>query len=212
MPCKDAPRCNATESLWKRLIDVVGASFLLVAASPIMAMAAVGTWATLGGPILFRQWRSGLAGRPFLLTKFRTMHPTTTAGTDGSEHDITRLSRFGRILRSSSIDELPTLLNVLKGEMSLVGPRPLLTQYRKRYSPKQARRLEVLPGVTGWAQVHGRNSLPWEAKFDLDVWYVDNWSVALDAKILTSTIGRVFARDGVDADNGATMPEFIDPP
>lgn len=162
----------------------------------------------LGDPVFFRQVRSGLHGQPFEMVKFRTM-------TDArDEHgkllpDADRLTPFGRFLRASSLDEMPELWNVLKGDMSLVGPRPLLPQYLLRYSEEQARRHEVKPGITGWAQVMGRNSLSWDQKFALDVWYVDNQSLFLDAKILLMTVVKVFKRDGISAVGEATMTEFF---
>lgn len=158
-------------------------------------------------PILFHQLRAGLYGRPFWLYKFRTM--TDARDSNGRLlPDEQRLTRFGRWLRSTSLDELPELWNVLKGDMSLVGPRPLLVEYLDRYSPEQARRHEMKPGLTGWAQVNGRNALSWEEKFRLDVWYVDNWSIWLDFKILWLTLVKVLTRDGISAHGHATMPEF----
>ena len=165
----------------------------------------------LGAPVLFRQLRPGLRARPFALLKFRTM--TNAVGSDGKLlPDGARLTPFGRWLRSTSLDELPQLLNILKGEMSLVGPRPLLTEYLQRYTPDQARRHEVRPGLTGWTQVRGRNALSWEEKFELDLWYVDHRSFRLDLKILGLTLLRVLARHGVNAPGEATMPEFLGSP
>ena len=162
----------------------------------------------LGSPVLLRQVRPGLAGRPFEMIKFRTMRDA--AGLDGQPlSDAERLTPFGRWLRSTSLDELPELWNVLKGDMSLVGPRPLLMEYLPLYSPDQARRHEVRPGVTGWAQVNGRNAISWDKKFELDVWYVDRRGLILDAKILWLTVHRVLHRDGVNAANDASMPFFI---
>jgi lipopolysaccharide/colanic/teichoic acid biosynthesis glycosyltransferase len=161
----------------------------------------------LGSPVLFRQVRPGLGGETFEMIKFRTMRDTRSAQGDLLP-DSDRLTGFGRFLRSTSLDELPELWNVLRGDMSLVGPRPLLVEYLPLYSPWQARRHEVLPGVTGLAQVKGRNALSWEDKFDLDVWYVDNKSVRLDLAILWWTLGSVFRREGVSATNSATMPPF----
>jgi lipopolysaccharide/colanic/teichoic acid biosynthesis glycosyltransferase len=162
----------------------------------------------LGTPVLFVQQRPGLRGRPFKLLKFRTMMD----GRDAQGRllpDAERLTPFGRFLRSSSLDELPELFNVLKGDMSLVGPRPLLMEYLPRYTPEQARRHDVRPGITGWAQVNGRNALSWEEKFKLDVWYVDHQSFALDLKILWMTLFRVFQRKSISAEGHATMPKFM---
>lgn len=162
----------------------------------------------LGSPVFFRQVRPGLHGRPFEMVKFRTM--TDARGQDGELlPDALRLTAFGRFLRATSLDELPELWNVLKGEMSLVGPRPLLMEYLPLYSPEQARRHEVRPGVTGWAQVNGRNALSWEEKFKLDVWYVDHQSLFLDIKILWLTVKKVLIRDGISAAGEATMPKFL---
>jgi len=161
----------------------------------------------LGTPVLFRQQRPGLGGRPFWLLKFRTM----TEARDARGNllpDAARLTAFGRFLRATSLDELPELLNVLKGDMSLVGPRPLLMQYLDRYTPEQARRHEVRPGITGWAQVNGRNAITWEEKFKLDVWYVDNWSLWLDIKIIFMTVWKIFKREGISQPGQATMEEF----
>lgn len=191
----------------KRGLDLVGASLGLVAASPLFLLAGVGVWATLGRPIFFRQWRPGRDGVPFQILKFRTMSEARTA--DGRvATDEERLTRFGTFLRSTSLDELPELWNVLKGDMSLVGPRPLLMEYLDRYTPEQMRRHEVKPGLTGWAQVRGRNRLSWEERFELDVWYVDNWSLLLDMRILLATPVKVLAREGVAAQGHVTMPPF----
>jgi lipopolysaccharide/colanic/teichoic acid biosynthesis glycosyltransferase len=162
----------------------------------------------LGSPVLFRQVRPGHHGKPFVLYKFRTMSD------DRDENgnllpDAARLTSLGRFLRSTSVDELPALFNVLKGDMSIVGPRPLLMQYLDRYAPEQARRHEVKPGITGWAQVNGRNAISWEEKFRLDVWYVDNWSLALDLRIILMTALKVVRREGIAAKGEATMPEFM---
>lgn len=161
----------------------------------------------LGRRVVFSQIRPGLHGRPFTLFKFRTMRDQRDSY-GGLLPDEERLTRFGQFLRSTSLDELPELLNVLRGEMSLVGPRPLLMEYLDRYTPNQARRHEVKPGITGWAQVNGRNGLTWEEKFELDVWYVDNWSIRLDLTILWLTVVKVCRREGVTAKGFATMPEF----
>jgi lipopolysaccharide/colanic/teichoic acid biosynthesis glycosyltransferase len=158
--------------------------------------------------VLFRQERPGLGGRPFLVAKFRTM--SNASGADGTQlPDDVRLTLLGRFLRATSIDELPQLWNVLRGELSLVGPRPLLMQYLPRYTPEQARRHDVLPGMTGWAQVNGRNAITWDEKFDLDVWYVDHWTLALDLKILAMTVVRVLNRSGISREGHVTTPEFM---
>ncbi len=192
----------------KRLFDVTGATATLALTSPVLAAAALGIRLTMGAPVLFRQERPGRHGKPFLLRKFRTM--TNAVDAQGRPlADGVRVTRLGRFLRASSIDELPQLWNVLRGEMSLVGPRPLLMQYLPRYTAEQARRHDVLPGMTGWVQVGGRNALTWEEKFRLDVWYVDNWSLLLDAKILALTVVRVLQRRGVSPSGQLTMPEFL---
>jgi lipopolysaccharide/colanic/teichoic acid biosynthesis glycosyltransferase len=192
--------------LTKRILDVVLASVLLLLSLPVQAVIAVLIRIKLGPPILFRQQRPGLDGKAFELTKFRTMR---TARIDGvPEPDAARLTTFGRRLRSLSLDELPTLLNVIRGDMSLVGPRPLMMAYLDRYSPEQARRHDVRPGMTGLAQVSGRNSLTWEEKFELDVEYVDARSLRLDLAILARTVGAVLSRSGVSHGGEATMPEF----
>lgn len=180
---------------------------MLLALSPVLLIVALLVRINLGKPVLFRQVRPGLGGKPFEMTKFRTMRDAVDAnGVPLS--DAERLTPFGRFLRSSSLDELPGLFNVLKGDMSLVGPRPLLMEYLPLYSPEQARRHEVRPGITGWAQVNGRNSLSWKDKFTLDTWYVDNRSFALDMKILWMTVRKVLIRDGISADGEATMTKF----
>lgn len=191
----------------KRLTDIVIASIGLVALAPVMAGLAVAVAVALGRPVLFRQLRPGLDGRPFRLVKFRTMLDSVDAQGRPLE-DAQRLTRFGRFLRASSLDELPELWNILKGEMSLVGPRPLLMQYLPLYTPDQARRHSVRPGLTGWTQVNGRNALSWPEKLALDTWYVDNRSFALDMKILLMTVARVLARSGIAAEGSETMPEF----
>jgi sugar transferase EpsL len=195
----------------KRLFDLALTIPGLVVLSPLLAFIALMVRANLGSPVLFRQVRPGLGGRPFTIYKFRTM--TNARGADGELlADGERLTRFGRFLRSASLDELPELFNVLKGDMSLVGPRPLLTEYLERYTPEQARRHEVKPGITGWAQVNGRNALSWEDKFAMDVWYVDHRSLGLDVKIILRTIGKVLARDGISAAGEATMARFTGSP
>jgi sugar transferase EpsL len=194
----------------KRALDLCGAIGGLGATAPILVATAAALRATLGSPILFRQTRPGLHGRPFELVKFRTML-TPKPGEDPLRTDGARLTPLGSFLRKTSIDELPTLWNVLKGDMSLVGPRPLLMQYLERYSPGQARRHEVKPGVTGWAQIHGRNALSWDEKLELDVWYVENASLALDCRILALTLLKVLRREGISHEGAATMHEFMGP-
>lgn len=192
----------------KRLLDVVGASVGLLLGGPAIAVAAAALRLSVGRPVLFVQERPGLHGRPFNLVKFRTMREAS--GPDGMPlPDAERLTAVGRFVRAASIDELPQLLNVLKGEMSLVGPRPLLMQYLGRYNDRQARRHEVKPGITGLAQIRGRNSLSWEEKFELDVEYVDSWSPALDLRILVGTIMSVLRREGISQKGHVTMTEFM---
>lgn len=191
----------------KRIFDIVVSSFaLLILAIPLLILGVL-IRRRLGSPVFFRQVRPGLGGRPFQMVKFRTM--TDARSQDGELlPDAERLTVFGRFLRSTSLDELPELWNVLKGDMSLVGPRPLLMEYMSLYSPEQARRHDVRPGVTGWAQINGRNALSWEEKFSLDVWYADNHSFWLDLKILWLTVRKVIARDGISASGEATMSKF----
>jgi lipopolysaccharide/colanic/teichoic acid biosynthesis glycosyltransferase len=191
----------------KRLIDFIASSLgLLVLALPLLVLA----WLVhrkLGSPVLFTQMRPGLKGKPFLMVKFRTMTDARDAS-GALLPDVQRLTPFGRFLRASSLDELPELWNVLRGEMSLVGPRPLLMDYLPLYSPEQSRRHEVRPGITGWAQVNGRNAISWNDKFALDVWYVDHGSLWLDVRILWLTVCKVLVRDGISAAGEATMPRF----
>ncbi len=191
----------------KRLFDITGAVFGMLVFSPIIALLVLLVRVRLGAPVLFRQQRPGLHGRPFMMYKFRTMTDARDL-TGELLPDADRLTPFGRWLRSSSLDELPELINVIKGEMSLVGPRPLLMEYLPLYSTEQARRHEVLPGITGWAQVNGRNAISWEEKFQLDVWYVKNHSLWLDIRILLLTIGKVFKRDDINQDGEATCQPF----
>jgi len=192
----------------KRCLDVSLAALILFGLSSLMLLIAVLVRINHGSPILFRQTRTGWRGRPFTLLKFRTMTECQDAsGRRLADH--ARLTCFGRFLRATSLDELPQLWNVLRGEMSLVGPRPLLPEYTDRYTATQLRRLGIPPGITGWAQIHGRNAVSWEAKFDMDVWYVDHWSLWLDVKILFRTGWRVIRRDGISAANHETMPEFL---
>ncbi len=191
----------------KRFFDVVASSLGLLLLFPFIGIVAWQIHRKLGSPVLFRQIRPGLNGTPFEMIKFRTMRNATDA--EGNPlPDSERMTPFGGFLRASSLDELPELWNVLKGDMSLVGPRPLLMEYLPLYSPEQYRRHEVRPGVTGWAQVNGRNALSWEEKFKLDVWYVDNRSLWLDLKIIFLTIKKVVVRDGISAEGEATMPRF----
>lgn len=191
----------------KRSFDIVVSGILLFLLSPVMATTAFLIRRKLGSPVLFRQMRPGKDTKPFEMLKFRTM--TDARGPDGVLlPDAQRLTSFGRFLRSTSLDELPELWNVFKGDMSLVGPRPLLMEYLPLYSPEQARRHEVRPGVTGWAQINGRNALSWDEKFALDVWYIGNRSFWLDVKILVFTVGKVFRRSGISAKGEATMPRF----
>jgi sugar transferase EpsL len=191
----------------KRLFDLFTTAFGLIIILPLLLVLALLVWIFLGTPILFRQQRPGYKGRPFITYKFRTM--TNRTGSDGKLlPDAERLTNFGRFLRSTSLDDLPQVFNVLRGEMSLVGPRPLLMQYLKRYTPEQMRRHDALPGITGWAQINGRNALDWEDKFRLDVWYVDHWSFWLDLKILYLTPWKVFKREGINQPGHVTVEEF----
>ncbi len=191
----------------KRPVELITALLVLLLLSPLVLLLALLIRWKLGSPVFFTQSRPGLSSQPFKMIKFRTM--TDARNTDGKLlPDSTRLMPLGKFLRSTSLDELPTLWNVLKGDMSLVGPRPLLMEYLPLYSPEQARRHEVRPGITGWAQINGRNAIGWEEKFKLDVWYVDNQSFWLDLKILFLTVKKVFVREGISADGEATMPKF----
>jgi lipopolysaccharide/colanic/teichoic acid biosynthesis glycosyltransferase len=195
----------------KRFIDIVLALLSFVLFAPLMLSTAVAVRIGLGSPILFTQTRPGLHGRPFRMVKFRTMRDAVDR--HGRQlPDAQRLTPLGRFLRSTSLDELPEVWNVLVGDMSIVGPRPLLMEYLPLYSPEQARRHAMRPGITGWAQINGRNALDWPAKFALDVWYVDHWSLALDWKIFWLTWARVFRRKGVSAAGEATMPRFTGNP
>jgi lipopolysaccharide/colanic/teichoic acid biosynthesis glycosyltransferase len=195
-------------TLVKPVLDRAVASVLLLVTSPVWALAAILIRYRLGSPVLFKQARPGLRGKPFMLYKFRTMNNARSADGDLLP-DEQRLTRLGKMLRACSIDEIPQLWNVVKGEMSLVGPRPLLTRYMDRYTPEQARRHDVLPGITGWAQVNGRNAIDWQQKFQYDIWYVDHWSLWLDFKILLLTAWKVLGRAGISNSNHATMPEFM---
>lgn len=192
----------------KRLFDILFSLAVLVGTALPMAVLCVAIAVKMGRPVFFRQKRPGRDGKIFEMIKFRTM--TSACGPDGKLlPDAERLTPLGNFLRRSSLDEFPEFINVLKGEMSVVGPRPLLVQYLPRYSPEQARRHEVRPGVTGWAQVNGRNAISWDEKFRLDVWYVDHRSLLLDLRIIALTVKKVFVREGISAAGDATMPEFL---
>jgi sugar transferase EpsL len=191
----------------KRLFDIVFSALALLLLSPLLAALALAVLLPGGGPVLFVQERPGLRGKPFWLYKFRTMRDLRDAA-GAPLPDADRLTRVGRFLRAASLDELPELLNVLKGDMSLVGPRPLLMEYLPLYTQEQGRRHDVKPGLTGWAQIHGRNDQSWEERFELDVWYVDNRSMLLDVKILAVTLLRVLRREGISQPGHATMPPF----
>jgi len=194
--------------LVKRTLDRCVAGAGLVITSPVLLGSMAAIRATMGAPVLFSQQRPGLGGKPFRVYKLRTMRDIRDARGQLLP-DRERLTTLGRLLRASSIDELPQLWNVLRGDLSLVGPRPLLMQYLDRYTPEQARRHDVLPGITGWAQINGRNALTWDEKFQLDLWYVDHWSLRLDLKILARTIWQVISRKGISNEGHATMPEFM---
>ena len=212
MPPEQSGRAAQPAGLYagagKRLLDLVVAIAAIVTLSPLWALVAMLVRARLGAPVLFRQWRPGQLGRPFLLVKFRSMRELVNE--DGRPlPDEERLTHFGRLLRRTSLDELPELWNVVRGEMSLVGPRPLRTRYLERYSPEQARRHLVRPGMTGWAQIRGRNAVDWDEKLKLDIWYVDHLSLALDLRILLATTWKVVRGEGIAAPGHATMPEFM---
>jgi lipopolysaccharide/colanic/teichoic acid biosynthesis glycosyltransferase len=192
---------------WKALCDPLLAAALLLALSPLLLLLALLVRLRLGAPVLFRQTRPGRHGRPFMVLKFRTMSGARDRHGDLLP-DAERLTACGHFLRSSSLDELPELINILRGEMAFIGPRPLLVEYLSRYSDEQARRHEVLPGITGWAQVNGRNAIGWDEKFRLDVWYVDHVSPWLDLRILAATVAQVFRRSGISHAGHATMPVF----
>jgi lipopolysaccharide/colanic/teichoic acid biosynthesis glycosyltransferase len=201
------PAPMVIREILKRLVDIAAASLGLVLLGPLMLLLALLIRVKLGSPVLFRQQRPGLRGQPFMMIKFRTM--TDARNADGTlKSDQERLTAFGRWLRASSLDELPELLNVLRGTMSIVGPRPLLMAYLPLYNERQRRRHEVRPGITGWAQINGRNAISWEEKFELDVWYVEHRSLALDIRIILMTFARVFARSGINASGEATMSTF----
>jgi sugar transferase EpsL len=207
-PHSDLARPGFYRRRGKRALDLVLVLAALPLLSPLLAIVALLVRLRLGAPVLFRQQRPGLAGQPFTLFKFRTM----TGARDACGNllpDDRRLTPLGRFLRATSLDELPELFNVLRGEMSLVGPRPLLVQYLERYTPDQARRHQVRPGITGWAQVNGRNDLTWEEKFAMDVWYVDHLSLELDLSILVRTVWKILAREGISQPGYATAEEFM---
>lgn len=191
----------------KRAVDLTVSALALLLLSPVLIAIALVVALTMGRPVLFRQQRAGLHGQPFTIVKFRTM-TNSQSPEDGLLPDAERLTRSGSLLRSTSLDELPEFLNVLRGEMSLVGPRPLPMKYLPLYSTRHAHRHDVRPGITGWAQVNGRNATTWEERLDMDVWYVENRSMRLDLATLRRTVGAVLSRDGVSADGHATMPEF----
>ena len=202
------PRTSLYHRFGKRLVDLLVTAPFVISISPLMLLLGLCSLLFMGKPLLFRQSRPGFRESPFTIYKFRTMHDLT----DSQGHplpDGQRLSRFGVFLRRTSLDELPEVWNVLRGDMSLVGPRPLLPEYLPRYTALQRRRHEVRPGITGWAQVNGRNSLTWEQKFELDVWYVDHGSFWLDVKILWLTVRKVICGEGVSQEGHATMPEFM---
>lgn len=197
--------------LRKRIFDLLLTIPGLIVISPVLILVAILVRIKHGTPVVFSQTRPGYKGQPFTLYKFRSM--TNKKDSDGNLlPDKDRLTRFGKLIRAASLDELPELWNVLRGEMSLVGPRPLLMQYLERYSPEQARRHDILPGITGWAQINGRNLPNWEERFTLDVWYVDNWSVWLDIKILLKTFWKVLKREGINNPAAVTMTEFMGTP
>ena len=192
----------------KRLLELILTAIGLLILAPVLLVLALLVRVSLGKPVLFRQQRPGLHGKPFTIYKFRTMNDAR----DAQGHllpDAERLTPLGRFLRSSSLDELPEIFNVLKGDMSLVGPRPLLMEYLPRYSPEQMRRHDVRPGITGWAQINGRNALTWQEKFELDVWYVEHQSLGLDLKILWLTLIKVLKREGISAEGHATLSKFM---
>lgn len=192
----------------KRLLDLALVILMLILLSPVLALVALFVRLKLGSPVIFRQRRPGLQGKPFTVYKFRSM----TNDRDDQGNLLPpdeRLTLFGRFLRSTSLDELPELFNVLRGEMSLVGPRPLLMRYLDLYTPEQMRRHEVKPGITGWAQVNGRNAITWEQKFALDVWYVDHQSIGLDLRIIALTVWKILKREGISPPGRATMEEFM---
>lgn len=191
----------------KRLVDLAVASTAVIVGGPVIVLTAAAVYLDVGSPVLFKQARGGLGGSRFDVVKFRTMRDAI--GPDGKAlPDHARITRVGRFLRSTSLDELPQLLNVLKGDMSIIGPRPFIADYLSKYSARQMRRHEMRPGITGLAQVRGRNSLTWEQRIELDIWYVENWSLALDARILVETVVELVRRTGIDASETTTMTRF----
>ncbi len=202
------PYQRKTAFIIKRLFDLLCAIVLIIILLPLLIFIALIVWITMGYPFFFCQLRPGYKGKPFMCYKFRTMNDKRDQHGNLLPDEL-RLTRLGKFLRATSLDELPELFNVLRGEMSLVGPRPLLMQYLERYTPEQARRHDVLPGITGWAQINGRNALTWEEKFRLDLWYVDNWSFWLDLKILALTAWKVLKREGINQPGFATAEEFM---
>jgi sugar transferase EpsL len=201
-------RKNLNMPISKRILDLILATASILILSPLLLLITLAVWFTYGTPVIFRQKRPGYQGKSFLIYKFRTMTEERDEQDQVLPDDL-RITRLGHLLRSFSLDELPELINVIKGDMSIVGPRPLLMQYLDRYSPEQARRHEVVPGITGWAQVNGRNALSWEEKFNYDVWYVDHWSFWLDVKILFLSIVIVLRREGINQPGKATTEEFM---
>lgn len=193
--------------MFKRLLDIVIASIALILLSPLYFYVVYKVKKNLGSPVLFRQVRPGLYGKPFEMIKFRTMKDAIDANGQPLP-DSERLTSFGKMLRSTSLDEMPELWNVIKGDMSIVGPRPLLMEYLPLYSPEQAKRHDVRPGMTGYAQVNGRNAISWDEKFKLDTWYVENQSIWLDFKIMLKTVKKVLAKDDISAEGEATMSKF----
>jgi lipopolysaccharide/colanic/teichoic acid biosynthesis glycosyltransferase len=192
----------------KRLLDIIMSAIILILASPFLLLTAVLIFLSYGAPIFFTHERPGKGGQPFKLIKFRSMRDARDQ--EGNIlPDAERITRFGQFIRRTSIDELPEFYNVLRGDMSLVGPRPLLMQYLQRYSAEQARRHDVLPGVTGWAQINGRNAISWDDKFKYDLWYIDHWTFWLDIKIIFLTIWKVLKGDGISQPGRATMDEFM---
>jgi lipopolysaccharide/colanic/teichoic acid biosynthesis glycosyltransferase len=202
------PKNSVYRQSGKRIFDLIVTVPLLALISPLILLLGICSLCFLGRPVLFKQRRIGYREKPFILSKFRTMRYIHDRSGELLQ-DEARLVHYGRLLRASSLDELPTFWNVIKGDMSLVGPRPLLPEYLPRYTAVQRRRHDVRPGVTGWAQINGRNTLTWQQKFDLDVWYVDHWSLALDCKILWQTLLKVVRREGINQKGHATMPEFL---
>ena len=202
------PLDNLGNAFLKRAADIICSLVLIILTSPLMLIAAIGVKLSSPGPIIFRQERVGKDKKNFYMYKFRSMRVNSSENTGWSKNVDDRKTWFGSLIRKCSVDELPQFFNVLKGDMSLVGPRPLLPEYVPLYSPEQRRRLDVLPGITGWAQINGRNALSWEQKFALDAWYVDNRSLGLDVRILFGTVASVITGRGVSQDGCATMPRF----